>query len=119
MVDDAIERYGERADPGYLMFPEADLHRMWLRGLFDVYNDPARMARIQEVVGATFFRQMYRKFYREHGVLGEALAARFDRSRSEGLDYAAAAAEAEEAFTLPPLGELVSAASVAGGGNGT
>lgn len=119
VVDDAIERYGERADPGYLMFPERDLHRMWLRGLFDVYNDPARMRRIHDFVGTTFFRQMYRKFYREHGVLSDALAARFQRSRSEGLDYRSTATQAEDGFTLPPLDDLVAHAALAGEGRET
>jgi len=119
VVDDAIERYGERADPGYLEFPERDLHRMWLRGLFDIYNDPARMGRIHDFVGGTFFRQMYRKFYGEHGVWGEELAARFERSRRGDLDYAAAAAEAEAAYGLAPLDELVAGASLAGGRRAT
>jgi radical SAM superfamily enzyme YgiQ (UPF0313 family) len=119
VVDDAIERYGERTDPGYLMFPEQDLHRMWLRGLFDVYNDPARMRRIHDFVGATFFRQMYRKFYREHGVLNDSLAARFDRSRAEGLDYQATAKQAGDGLALPPLDDIVAHAALAGEGRGT
>ncbi len=119
VVDDAIERYGERADPGYLTFPEEHLHRMWLRGLFDVYNDPARMRRIHEYVGGTFFRQMYRKFYGEHGVWSDALGQRMGHSRREAPDFAALAAGAEDAFGLAPLDELLRAAELAGGPRAT
>mgnify|MGYP000561983703 CR=1 FL=1 len=48
------------------MVTDLYVHRMWLRGLFDIYNDPTRMGRIHDFVGGTFFGFGYGIYHVAH-----------------------------------------------------
>ncbi|MCC6553565.1 MAG: B12-binding domain-containing radical SAM protein [Polyangiaceae bacterium] len=104
---DFIERYGERQDPGFMTMSEEDLHTLWLRGVFDVYNDPARMRRLSKRMRPISFAPMYRKFYEEHGVWSEELAASFEARMNGGPDFEGIAAEAERRYGVSSLDELL------------
>jgi len=109
------ERYGEREDPGFLDFPEEDLHAMWLRGVFDVYNDSSRMRRLSNLLSPFFFRQMYKKFYQDHGIWSDDFAPEFERLTS-GQDprFDDLSKAADKRFALPPLSAIKPARPISG-----
>lgn len=100
-----IERYGERKDPGFTAMPEADLHAMWERGVFDTYNDPRRMSRIGQLLTSITFRKMYRKFYEEHGIWSAEFGPVFARHVEE-RDYDGLADAAGRRAARPTLETL-------------
>jgi radical SAM superfamily enzyme YgiQ (UPF0313 family) len=104
---DFIERYGERRDPGFLAFPEEDLHRMWLRGVFDVYNNPERMRRICARVTPSFFGRLYEKFYREHEIWSDEFATAFNGYLEGDIDFEGLSRLAAARYSVRPIDELL------------
>lgn len=100
------ERYGERASSGCLEISESKLHKIWCRGIFDVYNNPPRMRRLHMLLGDSYLPKMYEKFYREHGIWSADFADVFKESM-KNLEFDSLAGHAERCFPLEPLEALV------------
>jgi radical SAM superfamily enzyme YgiQ (UPF0313 family) len=71
-------RFGERNDAGVTTIPEADLHNLWRRGLWDIYNQPARLERVANLFGVGYLRQAYTRFYKQTDVWSEEFEGIFD-----------------------------------------
>jgi len=91
------KRFGEREDVGATTIPEDELHALWRRGLWDIYNQRERLGRIEGLFGPRFLKQTYQRFYERTQVWSEDFAAIFEECFAE-RDFERLLGVAQEQF---------------------
>jgi anaerobic magnesium-protoporphyrin IX monomethyl ester cyclase len=104
-------RFGARKDAGVTTISEDELHALWRRGLWDIYNQPARLNRVIGLFGIGYMRETYERFYRQTGIWSPDFQRFFEGCYESGEFERILEGAQARFFTLNPELETLLAAA--------